>query len=610
MKRIRFGSHEFDPVNGELFCDGRQVKLQPQPSRVLALLLAHPGEVVSREQLREALWPDGTTVEFDQGLNYCIRQIRAALGESAGDPEFIETLPKKGYRFIAALDRPEEASPAPVRESASPRFGMPWWAAALVLLSLLLGWNWYSRRIPSTPKSILIQAFVPLGMPEEEAWYGEAIAQQLIGHLAKAEGIQVSPWSTSASLRGQKLTAIEAARKQGAEAVLEGSVRKQEQRLIVTAQLVDARSERVIWSYRDDRAALDLGEVENAVTASMARALRFRIVEGEAPLARRRPEDPETYNLYLKGLALNDRLTPAGTAAAAEAFEEVMRRAPNFAPAYVGLANVMVLETFTRGASKKSNFARALELADKALTLDPEFADAHGAKAHALFNAWNWAEADREFEIALRLDPNATATLQLFGLFLGMRGRFDEAAKVLRRAEELAPASGLIAATQCRVAFHAKRYEEAIATCTKTLVIDPARHECRTLLGRIHVMKGMPNEAQQYFANKPNRTQSEGLWRAYGSAAMGDQAGARAEILAWEKLPRKSKNLPLPYCLTKLRLQEDREGFAALRELVDARLPTSLWLQVTPELDPYRSDPRLQAILAQVGVDRSLRPAM
>lgn len=612
MKRIRFGTHEFDPVTGELFRDGQIVKLQPQPSRVLSLLLAHPGEVLSREELREALWPDGTTVEFDQGLNYCIRQIRAALGESASDPDFIETIPKKGYRFIAAIESSAEEAGLPVHSLAPRRIRRPLLAGAVALFLLFMAWTWYSDRGVAQPKTLLVQAFVPLGMAEGESWYGDALAQRLIANLAKADGIRVLPWSAAASLRGQKLSGIEAGKQQGADAVLEASVRRRDRRLILTAQLIDVESERVVWSFREDREANNLEEIEDTVTASLARALRFRLVEGEAPLARRLPEDPETYNLYLKGMALNDRMTPDATAAAVEAFEEVIRRKPSFAPTYVGLANVLVLATFTRKASKESNIARALELADRALALDPEFAGAHGAKAHAFFNAWNWVEADREFQMALRLDPNSATTLQLYGVFLGTQERFDEAVRALQRAEELAPTSGLIASTQCRVAFHAQRYEEAIASCKRALLIDPARHECLTLLGRIHVLKGMPKEAQRYFveARKPNQAQSEGLWRAYGAAAMGDSAGARAELLAWEKLPKESKFLPLPYGLAKLRLKEERDGLAVLRKLVEARLASALWLRSTPELQPYRDDPRLQEILAQVASPPSPRPAM
>lgn len=607
MKRIRFGSHEFDPATGELFRDGQIVKLQPQPSRVLSLLLSQPGEVVSREQLREALWPDGTTVEFDQGLNFCVRQIRSALGESASNPEFVETLPKKGYRFIATIDPPVEAAPLPPPPTAQvpSRLRWPLLAGALGLLSLLIGWTWYGNRTATLPKSILIQAFVPLGMGEEDAWYGDAIAQQLIGHLAKAKGIRVLPWSATTSFRERKLSGVEAARTEGADAILEGSVRKQDNRLIVTAQLVDTSSERVIWSYRDDRAARDLGEIENAVTASMARALRFRIVEGEQPLARRRPEDPETYNLYLKGMALNDRLTSVASAAAEEAFAEVMRRAPNFAPAYVGMANLLVLETFTRGASKSENFARALELAESALKLDPDFAEAHGARAHALFNSWNWAEADREFQTALRLDPESPTILQLYGIYLATQRRFDEAMKALKRAEDLSPVSGLIATSQCRVAFYAKRYDDAIAACKRALVIDPARRETNTFLGRTYVMQGKPQEAQRLFteSGRAKRTSAETLWNAYFEAARGDQAAARLAIRTWEELPKKGTNIPLPYALTKLQLREGQAGFAALRQIVGTHSTAALWLRVTPELDPYRSDPGFQKILAPLGSD-------
>ncbi len=196
MKRIRFGDREFDSATGELLGAGDPVKLQPQPARVLELLLAKAGEVVTREEIRAALWPDGTTVEFDQGLNYCIRQIRAALGESASEPMFIETLPKKGYRFVAPV---EAAIPARhesrVASNAPFRRRVAAVAAAVVVLGAG-GWIVKGRLLPGAtgaPKSIIVRPFTTLGEDPKQTWLADALSQRLIGELAKNKEIHVLP---------------------------------------------------------------------------------------------------------------------------------------------------------------------------------------------------------------------------------------------------------------------------------------------------------------------------------------------------------------------------------------------------------------------------------
>ncbi len=612
MKRIRFGSHEFDPVTGELFRDGKNVKLQPQPSRVLSLLLAQPGEVLTRDQLREALWPDGTTVEFDQGLNYCIRQIRSALGESASDPEFVETLPKKGYRFIATIETPLESPSQPPMQPGTEipkisKLPMPLSrrlvAGALGLSLLLIAWNWYSGRSRSMPKSILIQALVPLGMTEEDAWYGDAIAQQLIGQLSKTDSIRVLPWSVTAGLRSRKLSAIESARRAGAESVLEGSVRKQDQRLIVSAQLVDAQDERVIWSYRDDRAGDDLGAVQDALSTSMARALRFRIVEGEQPLGRRRPEDPETYNLYLRAVVLGDQFPNSGTAAAKKAFEEVIRRAPGFAPGYAGLANTLVMEPFMTPSAPRENLQHALSLASKAIDLDPAYAEAHAVMAHAYFNAWKWREAEKKFQDALRLDPDSAVALQLYSIYLATQRRFEDAQLHIRRASVLSPTSGLIAFSECIIQYHARNFKEAESACRKTLELDPGRSSAHQVLARAYSMQGMHVEASKSLDNWTQNFRdpvTPKLWRAYYLARAGEIAKAREIVANWESDPlSKGMAPPLAFALAKLALGDRRGGFDALSKAVNSHVAHCVWLKATPELDRYRHDDDYRTLMAK-----------
>ncbi|MEJ1937203.1 tetratricopeptide repeat protein [Nostoc sp. NIES-2111] len=275
------------------------------------------------------------------------------------------------------------------------------------------------------------------------------------------------------------------------------------------------------------------------------------------------------------------------------------------------MANSLVIEPFTNQAPPLENLQRARQLATRALQMDPLYGEAHAVLAHAYFNLWSWPEAESEFRQALALEPNSAMTHQLYALFLASQDRFNEAIPSIQRAVNLAPTSPLISFSACRIHFHAQRYAEAARFCHETLPIDPARLQSFLLLSRIASLQNNLAQAQEHLSAWSSRRPSPllSLWQAYYLAAAGESAAARALLARWEQTNSSPSPPPLPYGLAKLKLQDFSSGFAALEQSVQHHLPASVWLKVTPELQPHRHDPRLQKIFAALHAPNPIPPA-
>lgn len=611
--RVRFGKYEFDAKTGELFQNGEAVKLQPQPVRVLDLLISRAGQLVTREELLKALWPDGTSVEFDQGLNYCIRQIRAALGESANEPTYLETLPKRGYRFIAPVipmeqvpdaERPAEPQIEEPRRPPAirPRYGLM--VAGLIVAGLIVASlaaitlssaPWLPKQSENVPRSILVRPFVGQGLAAENAWYPDSMAQQLIGALARTKKVRVLPWSTSLAIQGQLVSVKELGLRFGVDSVLEGYLAKSGEGLRLTVHLLNARTEKTIWTY--EKESSDFGRIEAEFMNSVARTLQFKIQEEDTPAGRRPPEDIETYNLYLKARAMRDQESKSGIKASSESYQEVIRRAPGFAPAFAELANEWARDPSIRGRLPyKETLEKAVAYARYAIDLDPSGAEGHAALAHAYFRLKKRIEAEKEFSVALDLDPDSAVTLQLYAIHLGLEGRLDEALRRAKKAALLAPTSGMIGYTLALVHLHAGNYDEAIVAARRTVEIDRRRGSSLFVLSRAYAMKGMIREAMEV------HTESEKLsadplakasaWRAYLIALSGDRKRAMAELAAWDMSHADQSTGGLFYGLTLLECGEMDRGFQVVRR------SKHLWFKSAPELNKWRTHPQYTATAA------------
>jgi len=604
-EQFEFGPFELRPASGELSKAGLSLKLPPQPFSLLVMLVSRPAELITREEIQEALWSDGTTVEFDQSLNFCIRQIRSALGEDAREPKFIETLPKRGYRFIAPVTRTIVKPDAKVERAAPPHAKWrPVVWVRLAIIAAMLPALYLARRggeKQGSPSAILVRPFVNLDLPAADAWFSDALAQQVIGALAETKALRVVPWSSSLALKGQSADVSELGKRFQVDAILEGSVGRQGDRLRVVTQLVDVATQRTIWSHQDEREARDLASVHDDIMSAIASTLKFRLAETITPKARRRPQDLETYNLYLKAVVLGDQFSESGGTESVKDFEEVIQRAPTYAPAYAGLANELAIMPFFNPAEARQLLTRSRDAAEQAISLDPSLALAHAARGHSFFNAWDWKGAEKEFQIALSLDPDSAIAHHLYGLLLGSQGRSEEALREARRAVELAPTSAIISHSFATVLFHAGQFDESISQSRRTLELDRGLDLAYHDLIRCYTLKRMPSEAGQALDDLESIEHNHAkqpLLRANQLATVGKREEALKMIDQWLISNPRASRPPMDLVVALLAAGKKDRALQTLRQAVERHTPSMVWLKSTPELVEVHSDPRFAAAVS------------
>jgi Tfp pilus assembly protein PilF len=297
---------------------------------------------------------------------------------------------------------------------------------------------------------------------------------------------------------------------------------------------------------------------------------------------------------------MKDQLSANGAEQSAKAFEEVIRRAPTYAPAYAGLANTMATFPFLRKVSPQETLQKAAETARHAIQLDPSLAEAHSALAHAQFNLWNWREAESEFRIALNLDPDSATTLQLFAISLATEARFEEALSRAEAAAKLAPTSGLMTYTIALIHFHAGHFDQAIEAGKRTLDIDRGFAQSHHIISRAYAMKGMLPKALEEQAEWLNHGagRNGNLWSAHLQALNGNKSAALQILKQWDEGNSNNASPPLAYPVTLLACGQIDRGLAALRQLVQGHVTAAIWLRATPELNRWKNDPRYVSAVA------------
>jgi TolB-like protein/DNA-binding winged helix-turn-helix (wHTH) protein len=498
----QFGQFEVN-ASGELFKNGRRVKLQEQPFRLLVVLLENAGEVVSREELRSRIWQEDTFVDFDGSLRVAVRKLREALDDDAESPRYVETIPKRGYRFLAAAVRPAEAilpAVAPSISAADKQQDQPvgkvsvaeivrgqrnwharkWLLVGAVSLLALVAIATYivTRSRPADAKApkITSLAVLPLknlsGDPAQE-YFADGMTEEVIGRLAMIRGLRVISRTSVMQFKDTQLLAPEIAKKLGVDALVEGSVIREGNRIRIHAQLIRASTDEHFWSETYDRELGDALTLESEVAQSIAQRVEVTVTgEERARLVAARPVSPEVYESYLQGLVAkgNDRAEVEKRIAY---FDEAIRKDPTFAPAYVGLADAYgTLGTVFVGAPPSETRPRVISAAQKALELDPDIADAHVLLANIYTRQWKWAEAEAEYRRALDLNPNDAIAHEGFSDWLLCHGRTEEALAWARRARDLDPL-GTSGHAIGWTLFNAHRYDEAIPEFRNALAARP-----------------------------------------------------------------------------------------------------------------------------------------
>lgn len=550
---IRFDGWVLRTDTGELARDGKVVRLQDQPLQVLLALLERPGVMVAREQLITLLWPKGV-VDYETGLNTVVRKLRAALGDEAGEPRYIETIPRRGYRFIGQLETPavsaepmppadevapplppapmEPAPPTPV-PAAPPRLWRTWaWLLAIaVLVWLFLGAQALWQRDAHVVESVAVLPFRPLVPEAANPALELGMADTLITQLSRIPVLRVSPLTAVLGFDAPDRDPLAIGRSLEVEAVLEGSLQMEAQRLRVSARLLRVADGRALWSDDFDEPMANLFELQDTVARKVVSALSVQL----SPEQSRRVRQPPTrsmaaYQHYVSGLYLWQRRMPS----AAEQFEAALQEDPRYAEAWSGLAGALAAQAVYGYAPPQSVFPRAKQAALQAMALDPELASAHSALAHALvqYERRYW-EGEQEYLRALSLDPSDANTWMRLALVRGMLGRLDEAQVDMTRARDLEPMN-LAYATNLGLILYLKRdFAAAMRELRGVLELEPTFDPARALLGRALLAQGDAEGAIREFQRqqRPVPGGDGDLGRAYAMAGRRDQALAEIERL-------------------------------------------------------------------------------
>jgi TolB-like protein/DNA-binding winged helix-turn-helix (wHTH) protein/Tfp pilus assembly protein PilF len=624
---LRFGQFELDLRTAEIYKEGKRIKLQGQPCQVLALLIERPGELVSREELRKKLWPNDSVVDFDHGVNIAINKLRDALGDSPDNPQFIETLPRRGYRFIAPVRAPKTSGdgegepPAQVASSPAARAGpgaIPRRRAllpALLALSLVAVFffsvrYWRGRTVENSIRSVAVLPLENLSRDPAQDYFADGMTDELITSLAKLQRLKVISRSSVMRYKGTNKPLPEMARELNVDGIIEGTVLRSGNRVRITAQLIRAATDQHLWAETYEGNVEDVLRFQDEVAQAVAAEIRFKLKpETEGRLAKSLSVNPEAYEAYLRGrYHFYDRWTKAGSDAASHYFEEAIAKDPQYAPAYAGLADYYTLGGFTgQLLTSREAMEKAKELAAKALQLDESSAEAHIAMANVLFRYdWNWAEAEKEFKRGIELNLNAPSSYSHYAMYLGVLGRHEEAIAAAKRAIELDPFSALMYSSLGVVLQWSGREGEAAEQERKAIALDPYFPQAHLILARAYEQLGMYDEAivehlETDTLDGIDPSAVAGFKRAYMSSGIN---GYRHKRVEWEK-QRAARSGKANYHLIAVlsaELGDTDAAFQSLEKAYQDRLLTMPNIKVAPGLRSLHGDPRFADLVRRVGL--------
>jgi TolB-like protein len=566
--RTRFGPFELDSTSGELFKDGHKLVLPPKAFEILKALLERPGEVVTREQLRTRLWAADTFVEFDDSLNHAVKKLRHTLGDSAEEPEFIETLPRHGYRLIAS--RPC---------AAKPKMGI---------------------------RSLAVLPLASLSDDPRQEYFADGMTDTLIAALSTIRAVSVISRTSVMRYKGVSKRLPHIARELKVDAVLEGTVQRSSGRVRVTVQLIEAATDTHLWAATYERAFRDVLLLQRDVARAVAQEIEVALTPEESTrLALASPVTPEAYEAYLKGQFHWYSLSPGRLDRALGYFQLALEKDPACALAHAGIGNVWLMRADAGSMPPRAALPKAREAILKALELDPALPEAHVAFGNILaLYEWDWPAAEREFRRAIELNPNSADGHLMYADFLLSMRRVEHWASEARRAMDLDPLSPFF---QCFYAWHLvylHQCEDAIGRLRKALAADPGFPSAHMGLWGAYYRLGHPDDAlaaaREFFSLLGDREVEDALER--GCAGDGY---ARAMHLAAEILAERSRRCHVPgvrVARLYAHAGENDQAMEWLQRAWEQRETPLVHLGVAWDWDALREDSRFRDLLRRVGL--------
>ena len=618
-KLVHFGTFEANLEAAELRKQGVRVKLQDQPFKVLRLLLDHPGQIITRDELRASVWPAQTFVEFDQGLYSAMARLRDALGDSSESPRFIETVARRGYRFIA-----------PITESFSPETGVPGTAlvsrtvahgpifirkgvAALFAFALLLAFlflanarGWISRRVDGPIQSLAVLPLENLSNNSEQEYFAEGMTDELITTLAQLGNLRVvSRTSVMRYKHGSKpLPPLsQVGRELNVDAVVEGTVERSGNHMRIRVQLIQASTDRHLWARSYDREMRDALLLESEAARDIAREIQSTLTPSQQQrFTSVRQVDPDAYEAYLKGLYFSNKRSAPDFVRAVDYFQQAIAKEPRYAPAYSGLTEVFFGQIFSGTPMEVRE--KATWAAMKSVELDDSAPQAHYSVAGIReYFDWDWPRAEEEYKRAIALNQNSATAHQAYSLFLTFQGRFDEAIAEAQRAQDLDPLSPFTRTSYCLDLHFSRRYDQAVEKCRQALELEPNFHHAHDDLARIYEAKGMYDRALEEYQKVATLEGTPASTTATLEKTF-RKDGIRGLWRKQLELYEKSAGFTEPFRMASFysRLGETDKAMTWLQKAYQERWPLIELIKVDPRLDNLRADPRFIELLRQAGL--------
>jgi len=562
---VRFGEFALDQDAGELRRDGTQVRLQGQPLQLLQILVEHPGRIVPREELQKRIWPSDTFVDFDHGINNAIKRLRKALGDTAETPHYVETLPRRGYRFVGKT------------ESAT-----------------------------SEMKSLAVLPLEDLSHDPEREYFADGLTEALITILAKIGDLRVISRTSAMQYKGVHKNVREIARELDVDTIVEGTVLRVGQRVRITAQLIDAVKEAHLWAESYERDLRDLLSLQSEIAQSIAREIQIKLTPQErAQLSESRTVDPDAYEAYLKGRYYWNKRSGDGLRKGAECFRLAIEKDPNYAAAYAGLADCASSAGWFGFLSPEEAFAKGRTIARKALQMDRSLGEAHASLGWALTHYdYDFVASEREYERSIELNPRYATAHQWFGLLLAPLGRFDEAFTEFKRAARLDPLSPIIHASLSWAYYCARLYDKAIEQAKSTIDLDAVFPPPWYVLGVASMLKGDFESGITAFQRGVEVSSGasayvSGLGWAFARAGRRDEAQTILDQLLRESGAGKYV-MAVQFALIYSELQDQDQALHWLEKGYEERSAWMVNLKNDARYDGLRADPRFQELVRRM----------
>ena len=639
---VRFGPFEVDFRAGELLKNGRRIRLQDQPLQVLAMLLEKPGEVVTREELRKRLWPEDTFVDFDHGLNNAINRLREALNDSADTPRFIETLPRRGYRFIAEVtsDAPAqiEKSPqvSPTEWRTTPSVGGPespsvvtlplplprrhlrrFWLATAgigIAAAVILGLYFQRARAFRSSAAMKIQSVAVLPLDNlsgdsSQEYFADVITDALTTYLAQMRGIRVISRTSAMHYKGTKKALPEIAKELGVDAVVEGSTSRSSGGIHVNTQLIYVPGDSHIWAHSYEGAASGLATMESEIANDLARKMGATTpLDSSNPLSKPVPVNPEAYDLYLRSEPYYGLETREANDQAIRLLEKAVEIDPQFAAAYAALS----VAYRTRGFSVEINEPKWVEKAagavGKALALDPNLAEGYVSRGYLLWSrahGWSHERAVSDYRHALELNPNLAEAHHQLGNVYNHIGLIDKAEEEIKKAIALDPLNTGIRFRVGVNLLYLRRYEESLAELHDSEKFNPAFWAFQTSFALQHL--GRREEAQKRVDRllKTNPLDPNGSLTAMQALLAADAGNAPLAERKIQEAIDKGKgyqhfhHIAFAVASAYALLDRHEQALQYLRVAAEDGLPCYPLFEHDSNLDHLRSDPGFLSFLAE-----------